>query len=43
MTAELVRRHTEFPTLEDYLNGYAITGARLAQLKVPVEHHHLAG
>ena len=35
MTAELVRRHTEFPTLEDYLNGYAITGARLADLKVP--------
>ena len=27
--------HTDFPTLEDYLNGYAITGARLAQLEVP--------
>jgi uncharacterized protein len=35
MTAELVRCHTDFPTLEDYLNGYAITGARLAHLKVP--------
>jgi uncharacterized protein len=35
MTAELVRSHTEFPTLEDYLNGYAITGARLAPLEVP--------
>jgi predicted alpha/beta-fold hydrolase len=35
MTAELVRSHTEFPTLDDYLNGYAITGARLARLEVP--------
>jgi uncharacterized protein len=35
MTAELVRGHTEFATLEDYLNGYAITGARLAGLTVP--------
>lgn len=35
MTAELVRCYTEFPTLEDYLNGYAITGARLAGLDVP--------
>ena len=35
MTAELVRCHTDFPTLEDYLNGYAITGARLAHLEVP--------
>jgi hypothetical protein len=35
MTAELVRSHSEFATLEDYLNGYAITGARLAQLEVP--------
>ena len=35
MTAELVRSHTEFPTLEDYLSGYAITGARLARLEVP--------
>jgi predicted alpha/beta-fold hydrolase len=35
MTAELVRRYTEFPTLEDYLNGYAIIGGRLARLEVP--------
>jgi predicted alpha/beta-fold hydrolase len=35
MTAELVRRHSEFATLEDYLNGYSITGERLAPLAVP--------
>lgn len=35
MTAELVRSHTEFPSLEDYLNGYAIIGERLAHLEVP--------
>jgi len=35
MTAELVRSYTDFPTLDDYLNGYAITGARLAKLEVP--------
>jgi predicted alpha/beta-fold hydrolase len=35
MTAELVRCHTDFPTLDDYLNGYAVTGERLAQLDVP--------
>jgi uncharacterized protein len=35
MTAELVRSHSEFATLEDYLNGYAITGERLARLEVP--------
>lgn len=35
MTAELVRRFTEFPSLEDYLSGYAITGSRLARLEVP--------
>ena len=35
MTAGLVRQYTEFASLEDYLNGYAITGARLAQLDVP--------
>ena len=35
MTAELVRRHSEFATLEDYLNGYSITGERLAALAVP--------
>jgi uncharacterized protein len=35
MTAELVRCYSDFPTLEDYLNGYAITGERLARLEVP--------
>jgi uncharacterized protein len=35
MTAELVRHYSEFRTLEDYLNGYAITGERLARLEVP--------
>jgi predicted alpha/beta-fold hydrolase len=35
MTAELVRKYTDFPALEDYLNGYAITGTRLAHLDVP--------
>ncbi len=35
MTDEMVRRFTAYPTLEDYLNGYSITGDRLANLKVP--------
>jgi predicted alpha/beta-fold hydrolase len=35
MTAELVRRFTEFPSLDDYLNGYSITGHRLERLSVP--------
>jgi uncharacterized protein len=35
MTAELVRSYTDFPTLDDYLHGYAITGERLARLAVP--------
>jgi uncharacterized protein len=35
MTAELVRRFTEFPSLDDYLDGYSITGGRLARLQVP--------
>ena len=35
MTAELIRHFTDFPTLEDYLNGYSITGNRLARLEVP--------
>jgi predicted alpha/beta-fold hydrolase len=35
MTAELVSAHTNFPTLDEYLDGYAITGARLAGLDVP--------
>jgi uncharacterized protein len=35
MTSELVRRFTDFETLDHYLNGYAITGSRLAALSVP--------
>ena len=35
MTAELVRCYTDFPSLDHYLNGYAITGERLARLEVP--------
>jgi predicted alpha/beta-fold hydrolase len=35
MTADLVARYTEFPTLEAYLEGYAVTGDRLAGLRVP--------
>ena len=35
MTADLVRRFTDFPSLEDYLDGYSITGEKLGQLKVP--------
>ncbi len=35
MTAGLVAQHTDFPKLEDYLSGYAVTGDRLATLRVP--------
>ncbi|MGA2563032.1 MAG: alpha/beta fold hydrolase [Steroidobacteraceae bacterium] len=35
MTAALVRRYTEFETLEAYLDGYALTGERLASLRAP--------
>lgn len=35
LTAELVRRFTAFASLEEYLAGYAIVGARLAALTVP--------
>ena len=35
MTRLLVERHTEFPTLDAYLDGYAITGERLARLAAP--------
>lgn len=35
MTALLVRHCTDFPTLADYLAGYAITGPRLATLSAP--------
>ena len=35
MTAELVERFTPFGSLEEYLDGYSITGRRLAALSVP--------
>jgi len=35
MTRQLVQRHTEYPTMEDYLAGYAITGNRLTTLAAP--------
>jgi hypothetical protein len=35
MTRLLVQRHTEFPDLAAYLDGYAITGERLARLAAP--------
>jgi predicted alpha/beta-fold hydrolase len=34
-TEFFVREYTEFPTLDDYLEGYAITGSALADLSVP--------
>lgn len=35
MTAELVRRFTEYPSLDAYLEGYAIIGGRIDALAVP--------
>ena len=35
MTAEMVARFTHFRSLEEYLDGYSITGDRLASLAVP--------
>ena len=35
LTAELVRRFTDFGSLEEYLDGYSITGARLHGLEAP--------
>jgi predicted alpha/beta-fold hydrolase len=35
MTRQMVLRHTEYPTMEDYLAGYAITGDRLTTLAAP--------
>lgn len=35
MTRELVLQYTDFPDIEDYFAGYAITGERLAALQVP--------
>jgi uncharacterized protein len=33
MTAAMVARHTQFPHIDDYLDGYAITGDRLSHLR----------
>ncbi|MEO8314494.1 MAG: alpha/beta fold hydrolase [Pseudomonadota bacterium] len=35
MTAAMVARHTDFPDINAYLDGYAITGGRLATLAAP--------
>jgi predicted alpha/beta-fold hydrolase len=35
MTEEMVRRFTQYNSLEDYLNGYSIIGDKLAHLRVP--------
>jgi predicted alpha/beta-fold hydrolase len=35
MTRQLVLRHTEYPSMEEYLAGYAITGDRLTTLSAP--------
>src|SRR5690606_17159819 len=35
MTAAMVAGHTDFPDIHAYLDGYAVTGTRLATLRVP--------
>jgi predicted alpha/beta-fold hydrolase len=35
LTAELIRRFTDFGSLEEYLDGYSITGGRLRGLEAP--------
>ena len=35
MTRQLVLSHTEYPSMDDYLAGYAITGGRLTTLAAP--------
>jgi hypothetical protein len=35
MTRNMVLRHTDFGTLENYLDGYSIAGDKLAALRVP--------
>ena len=35
MTRQLVKSHTEYPSMDDYLAGYAITGNRLTTLAAP--------
>ncbi len=34
-TRYLIERHTDFSTLDDYLDGYTLSGDRLAALRVP--------
>lgn len=35
LTDALVRRHTDFGTLDNYLDGYSIAGDQLAKLQIP--------
>ena len=35
LTERMVQRHTDFGTLENYLDGYSIAGSTLAALSVP--------
>jgi predicted alpha/beta-fold hydrolase len=35
MTRQLVAKHTDYPSMDDYLAGYAITGDRLTTLSAP--------
>ncbi len=35
LTSELIGRYTGFPSLEEYLDGYSLTGHRLEALEVP--------
>ena len=37
LTRWLVERHTDFDTLDDYFNGYAVAGNRLAGLSIPAD------
>lgn len=37
LTRWMVERHTDFDTIDDYFNGYAIAGDRLATLDVPAD------
>lgn len=37
LTEWLVRRHTDFGSIDDYFDGYSVAGARLAGLQVPAD------
>ncbi len=43
MTREMVVRFTEFPDIDAYLNGYAITGARLENIDGTCDHPCVLG